>query len=111
VAYHRLLFGRHQRVSLLRAANLMAIGGVIAVAVAVTGAVLLVTSYVESGAPAAAVSVLIGALFAALWFAVPLARRAKVATRRWQGPPRVTGPDEARTRECLPAALRVGPRR
>lgn len=77
VAYHRLLFRRHQRRSLLRAANLMAIGGVIAIAVAVTGAVLLVTSYVEPGAPAAAVSVLIGALFAGLWFAVPLARRAK----------------------------------
>jgi len=77
VAYHRLLFRRHQRGSLLRAANLMAIGGAIAVAVAVTGAVLLVTSYVEPGAPAAAVSVLIGALFAALWFVVPLARRAK----------------------------------
>jgi uncharacterized protein DUF6328 len=76
-AYHRLLFRSHQRGSLLRAANLMAIGGVIAIAVAVTGAVLLVTSYVEPGAPAAAVSVLIGALFAALWFAVPLARRAK----------------------------------
>jgi hypothetical protein len=31
----------------------------------------------QHGAPAAAVSVLIGALSTALWFAVPLARRAK----------------------------------
>lgn len=76
VAYHRLLFRRHQLGSLLRAANTLAIGGVIAVALAVTGAVLLVTSYVEPGLPAAVVSVVVAALFAALWFALPLARRA-----------------------------------
>lgn len=77
VAYHRLLFRRHQLGSVLRAANILAIGGVTAVALAVTGAVLLVTSFVEPGTPAVVVSVIIGALFATLWFALPLARRAK----------------------------------
>ena len=55
----------------------MAIGGVIAVALAVSGAVLLVTSYVEPGAPAVVASALVAALFATLWFALPLARRAR----------------------------------
>src|SRR5215475_2095 len=73
VAYHRLLFRRHQKDTLLRQANAMAIGGVITVALSVTGAVLLVTSSVEPGAPAAVLSALISALFATLWFVLPLA--------------------------------------
>ena len=76
VAYHRLLFRRHQVGSLVRAANIMAIGGVIAVALDVTGAVLLVTSYVEPGPTAAVITSVVGALFATLWFVLPLARRA-----------------------------------
>lgn len=82
VAYHRFLFRRHELGSLLSAANTLAIGGVTAVALAVTGAVLLVTSYVEPGAPAVVLSVVIGALFATLWFALPLTRRAKSERRR-----------------------------
>jgi len=81
VAYHRLLFRRHQVGTLLRAANALAIGGVTAVALAVTGAVLLVASYVEPGTPAIVLSAIIGALFATLWFAMPLTRRVK--SERW----------------------------
>lgn len=76
VAYHRLVFRRHQRRALVRTANAMAIGGVAAVALAVTGAVLLVTSYVQPGAAAAVITGAVGALFASLWFLLPLARRA-----------------------------------
>jgi O-antigen/teichoic acid export membrane protein len=82
VAYHRLLFRRHQLGSLLRAANTLAIGGMTAVALAVTGAVLLVASDVEPGAPAAVLSVVIGGLFASLWFALPLTRRARSERQR-----------------------------
>jgi O-antigen/teichoic acid export membrane protein len=81
VAYHRLLFRRHQLGNVLRVANALAISGVIAVALAVTGAVLLVTSYVEPGVPAAVGSALVAALFATLWFVLPLARRAKSPRR------------------------------
>ncbi len=77
VAYHRLLFRRHQLGSLLRAANVMAIAGMITVSLAVSGAVLLVTSYVQPGIPAAVLTVVIGSLFASLWFALPLSRRRK----------------------------------
>jgi hypothetical protein len=78
VAYHRLLFRRHQLASLLRAANVMAIAGLAAVALAVTGAVLLVTSYVEPGVPTPVLTIIIGGLFASLWFVLPLTRRSRL---------------------------------
>jgi Family of unknown function (DUF6328) len=77
VAYHRLLFRRHQLGSLLRAANVMAIAGLVTVALAVTGVVLLVTSYVEPGVPTPVLTIVVGVLFASLWFVLPLTRRQK----------------------------------
>jgi hypothetical protein len=79
VAYHRLLFRRHQLGYLLRAANVLAVGGMITVALAVSGAVLLVTSYVEPGMPAVVLAAIVGALFAGLWFALPVGRRKRLA--------------------------------
>ncbi|HXZ66496.1 MAG TPA: DUF6328 family protein [Streptosporangiaceae bacterium] len=79
VAYHRVLFRRHELGYLLRAANVLAICGLAAVALAVTGAVLLVTSFIEPGVAAAVLTVLVGGLFAGLWFALPLARRQRLA--------------------------------
>jgi MFS family permease len=75
VAYHRLLFRRHQLGSLLRAANIMAVSGMVTVALAVTGAVLLVTSYVAPGAPTPVVAIIVGGMFAGLWFVLPAVRR------------------------------------
>lgn len=77
VAYHRLLFRRHQLGNLLRVANVMAIAGMATVSLAVTGAVLLVTSYVQPGVPTPVLTVVVGGLFAGLWFALPLAQRRK----------------------------------
>lgn len=77
VAYHRLLFRRHQLGSLLRAANVLAIAGMATVALAVTGAVLLVTSYVEPGVPAPLLTVVAAGLFISFWFWLPLSRRGK----------------------------------
>jgi len=77
VAYHRLLFRRHMLGSLLRAANVMAIAGLVTVALAVTGAVLLVASYVQPGVPAAVLVIVVGGLFGGLWFVLPLTRREK----------------------------------
>jgi uncharacterized membrane protein len=75
VAYHRLLFRRHQLGSLLRAANLMSIGGMISVALAVIGAVLLVTSYVQPGWTAVLLTALAACMFGGLWFVLPMVRR------------------------------------
>ncbi len=75
VAYHRLVFRRGQKEGLVRAANVMAIAGLAAVGLAVSAAVLLVTSYVTSGLAAGLITAFVAGLFAVVWFAFPLTRR------------------------------------
>ena len=75
VAYHRMVFRRGQKERLVRAASVMAIGGLAAVALAVSAAVLLVTSYVGGGLAAGLISAFVALMFGVLWFAFPLTRR------------------------------------
>ena len=75
VAYHRLVFRRGQKEGLVRAANVMAIVGLAAVGLAVSAAVLLVTSYVAAGLAAGLITAFVAGLFAVVWFAFPLTRR------------------------------------
>ena len=75
VAYHRLVFRQGQKERLVRAASVMAIGGLAAVGLAVSAAVLLVTSYVGGGLAAGLITAFVGCLFGLLWFVFPLARR------------------------------------
>lgn len=75
VAYHRLVFRQHLKESVVRAANAMAIAGLVAVALSVTVAVLLVLSFVLHGAPALIIGIGLGCVFFVLWFVVPLVRR------------------------------------
>jgi hypothetical protein len=75
VAYHRLVFRRGQKERLVRAASMMAIFGLAAVGLAVTAAVLLVTSYVAGNLTAALITALVFCVVAVLWFAYPLASR------------------------------------
>jgi O-antigen/teichoic acid export membrane protein len=76
VAYHRLLFRRHEKAELLRVANVSALMGLVAVALAVSASVLVDVSFVERGAVVPTVSVSTFVLFGGLWFALPLWRRA-----------------------------------
>ena len=75
VAYHRLVFRQHQKERLVRAANVMAIGGLATVGLAISAAVLLVTGYVDRGVPAVVLSVATVCMFSGLWFVLPLAHR------------------------------------
>jgi hypothetical protein len=75
VAYHRLLFRRHEKESLVRLTNVMAIAGLVTVGLAVSCAVLLVVSFVAPGAPAIVITALVVCAFAGLWFVLPLSRR------------------------------------
>lgn len=74
VAYHRLVFRQHQKEALVRAASNMAVLGLAAVGLAVSAAVLLVTSFVASALPAALITVFILCVFGGLWFAFPIGR-------------------------------------
>jgi MFS family permease len=75
VAYHRLVFRQGRKERLVRAANVMAIGGLAAVGLAVSAAVLLVSSYVGGGLVAGLITAVVACLFGLLWFVYPLARR------------------------------------
>jgi hypothetical protein len=54
----------------------MAICGLVTVGLAVSAAVLLVTSFVVSALPAALITAFTACTFTLLWFAFPLARRS-----------------------------------
>jgi hypothetical protein len=75
VAYHRLVFRRHRKEQLVKDANVLAILGLAAVGLAVSGAVLLVVGYVDHGASVVLITVFVVCLFAVLWFVLPLVRR------------------------------------
>src|SRR5450755_1254386 len=75
VAYHRLVFRRNQKEHLIRAANVLAICGLVTVSLAICAAVLLVTGFVDHGLPAVLVTAFTVCVFSGLWFALPLARR------------------------------------
>jgi hypothetical protein len=75
VAFHRILFRMQQKEFLVKAANVLAILGLITVAMAVSATVALVLSYVMPGAPTVVITAALVALFTGLWFAFPLRRQ------------------------------------
>jgi Family of unknown function (DUF6328) len=79
VAYHRLVFRRQQKEGLVRAANVMAIGGLAAVGLSISAALLLVLSYVANGLPTIVITVFAVCMFGGLWFVFPLTRRGAPA--------------------------------
>jgi len=85
VAYHRLLFRRHEKGSLVRVTNVLAITGLVTVGLSVSTAVLLVTRFVAPGLPAALITAIAGCAFAGLWFLLPLSRRDRDSPQRQPG--------------------------
>ena len=85
VAYHRLLFRRHEKGSLVRVTNVLAITGLVTVGLSVSTAVLLVTRFVAPGLPAALITAIAGCAFAGLWFLLPLSRRDRSSSPRQPG--------------------------
>jgi Na+/melibiose symporter-like transporter len=75
-AYHRLRFRDRDKEAMLRIANAFAIVGVVFLAVAMTAVVFLVTDLIFKGTFTAVVTALTAALFAAVWFVLPLARKS-----------------------------------
>jgi putative flippase GtrA len=71
VAYHRLVFRRHKKHDLLRFANGAALAGLLCVALAISGAVLLVVSVVYDGLVAALIAVLVAGAYFVLWYVAP----------------------------------------
>jgi O-antigen/teichoic acid export membrane protein len=76
-AYHRIMFHRGDRPRLIRTATRMALGGLALLALAMSGAVLLVTDFLFGSATAAVCAALVLAAFAWFWFGLALSRRAR----------------------------------
>jgi hypothetical protein len=76
-AQHRILWRAHDKEALLRRANALALSGTVFLALAVTGAVWVVTDLIYKQAPTALVTAGIAGLFAWIWFAAPLIRRLR----------------------------------
>jgi hypothetical protein len=72
-AYHRLRWREKNKERMLRISNGLAIGGLGAIALAMTASVFLVTDVLLPRAAAALVTVAAGIAFGLAWFGLPLA--------------------------------------
>jgi hypothetical protein len=77
-AYHRIEFRQDDKRHIVFLANRLAIAGFGFLALAMTGAVLLVTSFLYSDTTAIVVTAFAGVMFLLLWYAAPLVRRARL---------------------------------
>ena len=76
--HHRLLFRQRQKPFLVTTANRLTIAGLAMLALAMTGAVLLVTHVLFGGITAGVTTALVLAVFATVWVAVPIRRRRQL---------------------------------
>jgi preprotein translocase subunit Sss1 len=74
-AVHRLLFRGGHKPAIIEYANHMVIYGLVLLAVAMVGVVLLLTHVIFGTAAAIAITVPVAAVFVATWFVFPLVRR------------------------------------
>jgi len=74
-AYHRMMFRGHDKPRLVQISSRLAIGGLMALAIAMNGAILLVTDVLFQDATVAITIVLTTLLFLGLWFVLGITRR------------------------------------
>jgi len=78
-AYHRMTFRYQQKRRLVFYSNRFSIGGLIFLALAMTGAIMLVTDFLFSTGATVIVTALTLAAFGFFWFGLPLQRRVRLA--------------------------------
>jgi hypothetical protein len=74
-AFHRLMWQQHEKPEVIRLGNRQFIVGLVALALAMTGAVALVTDVLFKGSTLVVTVIAVGLLFAWLWFGLGLVRR------------------------------------
>ena len=74
-AYHRLNFAQGDKPHIVRVASRLSVVGIALLALAMSGAVLLVTDFLFGATTSVVTIVVTLVMFAALWFALPLLRR------------------------------------
>jgi hypothetical protein len=78
VVQHRIAFRRQDKEYLVVSANRLALVGVTLLAVAMSGAIVLVTDVIFGSVTTALAGVVVAAMFAVLWYAVPIRRRMEL---------------------------------
>jgi hypothetical protein len=76
-AFHRIRFRDRDKEALIRIANVFAIVGLVFLALGMTAVVFLVTDLLFKGVFTVIVTSVTAALFAAVWFVLPLLREAQ----------------------------------
>lgn len=71
VAYHRALFQRGRKADLVASAHRLLRGGLVVLAAAVIGSLMLVTDQVVGRVPGLVIAPSIGAVFVLFWFVLP----------------------------------------
>jgi amino acid transporter len=79
-SYHRLRWRQHDKERMLVVSNYLTIGGLAALAVAVTSAVFVITDFVFHRTWASAFTAIVAMLFLVFWYGLPLA--SAIADRR-----------------------------
>jgi len=74
-AYHRLMFQQHKKPEIIKVGNQQFIVGLVALALAMNGAVALVTDVIFKGSTLVVTVVVLSSLFVWLWFGLGLVRR------------------------------------
>jgi hypothetical protein len=78
-AYHRLLFRKRDKEHLVRISNRLTLAGLGVLAIALTGAVLLISDLLFKTTPTVIFTVAAGLTFATLWGILPLLRRTELS--------------------------------
>jgi O-antigen/teichoic acid export membrane protein len=76
-AIHRLDFRRADKQRIVAVSNVLSIVGLTFLALAIVGVVCLITDLLYGGAAVVAYTVVIAALFAVLWYTIPLVLRVR----------------------------------
>jgi membrane-bound acyltransferase YfiQ involved in biofilm formation len=76
-AYHRVTFEHHEKPNIIRIGTAQMLAGLVALAVAMNGAVLLVTDVLFDTGTVAATVTLLATIYFTLWFGLGLVRRLR----------------------------------
>jgi hypothetical protein len=80
-AGHRILFRRQQKEYLVTVANNLSLAGLLLLAVGMSGAIALISSFLFSSLTAIVSTAVVALAFAGFWYAGPIIRRAKLPPR------------------------------
>ena len=76
-SYHRLRWRQHDKERMLKTSNRLSIAGTVFLALAMTGAIFLITDVLFEATPTAVVTAASAGLFAWFWYGLPLMRRSR----------------------------------